>query len=195
VRVAGVARELLEELGLRGFAKTRATAASMSTCGSSRVGLRGRPPRRHRLRPELGSETRGDDAWWKEERGERIFVDFNQNTRDRTIASAYSLRPIRRRSRVRPPFTWDELAGLTRPPDFNLFTVPRAARPRRRPVGRDRRRAPLDLQPLLDLWDEHPVELELPRQTTRDARRAAPRAAVEEGRVALGRRRQLDRPS
>ena len=32
-------------------------------------------------------------SWWKEERGERIFVDYNQNARDRTIASAYSVRP------------------------------------------------------------------------------------------------------
>ena len=49
--------------------------------------------------------ARRDDGvtvdWWKEERGERIFVDYNQNNRDRTIASAYSLRPVARRPRCR----------------------------------------------------------------------------------------------
>ena len=53
-------------------------------------------------------------AWWKEERGERIFVDFNQNCRDRTIASAYSLRPIPG-APVSTPMTWEELAGVTDP--------------------------------------------------------------------------------
>jgi len=61
--------------------------------------------------------------WWKEERGERIFVDFNQNCRDRTIASAYSLRPVPG-APVSTPMTWDELAGVTDPREFNLFTVP-----------------------------------------------------------------------
>ena len=62
-------------------------------------------------------------AWWKEERGRRVFVDFNQNTRDRTIASAYSLRPIPG-APVSTPVTWEELAGLTSPAELNLFTVP-----------------------------------------------------------------------
>ena len=61
--------------------------------------------------------------WWKEERGERIFVDFNQNCRDRTIASAYSLRPIPG-APVSTPLTWEELADVTDPREFNLFTVP-----------------------------------------------------------------------
>ncbi|MFP5283933.1 MAG: DNA polymerase domain-containing protein, partial [Actinomycetes bacterium] len=46
--------------------------------------------------------------WWKEERGERIFVDFNQMARDRTIASAYSIRPTPD-ARVSAPLAWDEL--------------------------------------------------------------------------------------
>ena len=61
--------------------------------------------------------------WWKEERGERIFVDYNQNCRDRTIASAYCLRPMLG-APVSTPLTWDELADVTDPRDFNLFTVP-----------------------------------------------------------------------
>ena len=56
--------------------------------------------------------------WWKEERGERIFVDFNQNARDRTIASAYSLRP-KPGAPVSTPVEWDELDGLD-PRDFTL---------------------------------------------------------------------------
>ena len=74
--------------------------------------------------------------WWKEERGERIFVDFNQNNRDRTIASAYSLRPIAG-APVSTPMTWDELAD-DRPSPYNLFTVPDRLS-RRRPLGLDRR--------------------------------------------------------
>ena len=50
-------------------------------------------------------------------------MDFNQNNRDRTIASAYSLRPIPG-APVSTPMTWDELAGVTDPADYNLFTVP-----------------------------------------------------------------------
>ena len=48
-------------------------------------------------------------SWWKEERGERVFIDFNQMARDRTIASAYSIRPTVD-ARVSAPLTWDELA-------------------------------------------------------------------------------------
>ena len=61
-------------------------------------------------------------AWWKEERGERVFVDFNQNARDRTIASAYS---VRRRSdaTVSAPLTWEELPSV-QPEDFTIVTMP-----------------------------------------------------------------------
>ena len=50
--------------------------------------------------------------WWKEERGERVFIDYNQNARDRTIASAYSVRP-RPGAPVSAPVTWDELPEVT----------------------------------------------------------------------------------
>ena len=49
-------------------------------------------------------------AWWKEERGKRVFIDYNQNARDRTIASAYSVRG-RPDATVSAPVTWDELPG------------------------------------------------------------------------------------
>jgi DNA ligase D len=59
--------------------------------------------------------------WWKEERGERIFVDFNQMARDRTIASAYSIRPSAS-ARVSAPLTWDELSDVV-PDDFTVPTM------------------------------------------------------------------------
>lgn len=60
--------------------------------------------------------------WWKEERGERIFIDFNQMARDRTIASAYSVRP-RPRATVSAPLSWDEIDDA-RPEDFDITTMP-----------------------------------------------------------------------
>lgn len=61
--------------------------------------------------------------WWKEERGARIFVDFNQANRDRTMAGAYSPRALPGAS-VATPITWDELAGGVDPADFTVRTVP-----------------------------------------------------------------------
>ena len=92
-------------------------------------------------------------AWWKEERGERIFVDFNQNTRDRTIASAYSLRPIP----GAPGVDADDVGGARRrsptPAEFNLFSVPSRLAVDGDPwAGIDD--VHHSLQPLLDLWDE-----------------------------------------
>jgi DNA ligase D len=60
--------------------------------------------------------------WWKEERGERIFVDYNQNARDRTIASAYSARR-RVEGYVSAPLSWDELVDAETA-DFTIATMP-----------------------------------------------------------------------
>ena len=60
-------------------------------------------------------------AWWKEERGEKVFIDYNQNARDRTIASAYSVRP-RPDATVSAPVTWDELPDVETE-DFTLVTM------------------------------------------------------------------------
>ncbi|HEX5139908.1 MAG TPA: DNA primase, partial [Dehalococcoidia bacterium] len=60
-------------------------------------------------------------AWWKEER-HGVFIDYNQNARDRTIASAYSVRPTPD-ARVSCPITWDELPGVELA-DFTIQTVP-----------------------------------------------------------------------
>ncbi|OAH50737.1 non-homologous end-joining DNA ligase [Microbacterium oleivorans] len=61
--------------------------------------------------------------WWKEERGERIFVDFNQANRDRTMAGAYSPRALPGAT-VATPITWDELADGVDPAAFTVRTVP-----------------------------------------------------------------------
>jgi DNA ligase D-like protein (predicted polymerase) len=124
-RVALVARDLMTEVGLVGFPKTS---------GNRGVHIYARlEPRwefvdvRHAaiaFGRELERRTSGvTTSWWKEERGENIFVDFNQNSRDRTIASAYSLRPIAG-APVSTPVEWDELEGLD-PRSLNLHTVPR----------------------------------------------------------------------
>jgi len=60
--------------------------------------------------------------WWKEERGERIFIDYNQNARDRTIASAYSIRP-KPGAPVSAPLSWEELPEVA-PEDFTVTTMP-----------------------------------------------------------------------
>lgn len=65
-------------------------------------------------------------AWWKEERGERIFLDFNQANRDRTIAGAYSPRALAH-APVSCPITWDEL-GSADPRQFTILTVPERLR-------------------------------------------------------------------
>jgi len=61
-------------------------------------------------------------AWWKEQRGEQVFVDYNQNARDRTIASAYSVR-ARPGAPVSAPVTWAELVDVV-PADLTVRTVP-----------------------------------------------------------------------
>jgi DNA primase len=61
-------------------------------------------------------------AWWKEERGERVFVDYNQNARDRTILSAYSVRG-RPDATVSAPVTWDELPDVETE-DFTIASMP-----------------------------------------------------------------------
>ena len=89
-------------------------------------------------------------SWWKEERGARIFIDFNQNARDRTIASAYSIRP-KPGAPVSAPLAWDELSEVT-PEDFTVATMPtRFAQLGDRHAGIDDRA--YSLEPLLALYE------------------------------------------
>lgn len=71
-----------------------------------------------RRRPDLVTV-----AWWKEERGERVFLDFNQLARDRLMASAYSIRPVPE-ARVSMPLTWEAL-GDADPDRYTVETAPR----------------------------------------------------------------------
>ncbi len=123
-RVALAARELLTEVGLVGFPKTSGNRGI-------HVYVRIEPEwdfvdLRHAaiaFGRALERRTTGvTTAWWKEERGANVFVDYNQNSRDRTIASAYSLRPLPG-APVSTPVGWEELDGLD-PRSLNLFTVP-----------------------------------------------------------------------
>ncbi len=122
--VALAARDLLTEVGLVGFPKTSGNRGI-------HVYVRIEPrwdfvDLRHAaiaFGRALERRTTGvTTAWWKEERGANVFVDYNQNSRDRTIASAYSLRPVPG-APVSTPVEWDELSGLD-PRALNLFTVP-----------------------------------------------------------------------
>ncbi|WP_310963201.1 DNA polymerase domain-containing protein [Nocardioides terrisoli] len=162
VRVAGVARGLLDDLGLVGFPKTSGNRGV-------HVYLRIEPrwefvDVRHAA-IAFGRELEKRDPgvttkWWKEERGERVFVDFNQNSRDRTIASAYSLRPLPG-APVSMPLSWDELAEVRDPRVFNLFTAPgRFAEHGDAMAAIDDRAC--SLEPLLALWEEQPTELNYP---------------------------------
>ena len=153
VRVAGVARELLEELGLAGFPKT---SGNRGIHIYVRIEPRWEFTDVRHAAIGFGRELEKRDpgvttAWWKEERGERIFVDFNQNCRDRTIASAYSLRPIPG-APVSTPMTWEELASVTDPGEYNLFTVPDRLADADPWAAIDD--VAHDLTPLLDLYEQ-----------------------------------------
>ena len=88
--------------------------------------------------------------WWKEERGERIFVDFNQANRDRTMAGAYSPRALAH-APVSCPIGWDELEH-TDPTTFTVLTVPERLQSTGDPWA-DMHTAPGRIDTLLDWWE------------------------------------------
>jgi DNA ligase D len=124
-RVAAVVREVLGELGWTGWPKTSGNRGFHVAC---RIEPRWEFPvvRRCALAFAREVERRAPElvttAWWKEERGEKVFIDYNQNARDRTIASAYSVRG-RPDATVSAPVTWDELPDVESE-DFTLATMP-----------------------------------------------------------------------
>ncbi len=124
-RVASVVREVLDEIRFVGWAKTSGNRGIHVAC---RIEPRWSFPevRRCALAFAREVERRAPNlvttAWWKEERGERVFIDYNQNARDRTIASAYSVR-ARRDATVSAPVTWDELPDAETE-DFTIETMP-----------------------------------------------------------------------
>jgi bifunctional non-homologous end joining protein LigD len=123
--VALIAREVLAEHGLVGFPKT-------SGKRGIHINVRIEPRwsftevRRAALAFGREIERRVPDlattAWWKEER-HGVFVDYNQNARDRTVAAAYSIRPVAD-ARVSCPLEWDEVPDVE-PGDLTILTVPK----------------------------------------------------------------------
>ncbi|CAN5375744.1 non-homologous end-joining DNA ligase [soil metagenome] len=125
VTVAGDVRAVLDELGWTGYPKTSGgrgvhiavrimpswtfTEVRRATIALARAV--------ERRRPDLVTTN-----WWKEERGQKVFIDFNQAARDRTIASAYSVRATPTAT-VSAPVTWDELTAAE-PADFTVATMP-----------------------------------------------------------------------
>jgi len=124
VDVAMLARDVLEDVGLVGWPKTS---------GSRGMHILVRiEPRWDYRQVRLAAETFAREVerrapglatarWWKEERGESVFVDFNQNAKDRTVASAYSVRPLPD-ARVSTPLEWD-VVPRSHPERFTVPTV------------------------------------------------------------------------
>ena len=148
--VAGVVKATLDDFGLVGWPKTS---------GSRGIHVNLRIERRwgfddvRRAALALSREverrapTLATSKWWKEER-HGVFLDYNQNAKDRTVAAAYSVRPTPD-ARVSTPLTWEEVPDAE-PSDFTLVTVPERFRTIGDPhAGIDDR--PCSLEPLLQL--------------------------------------------
>lgn len=159
-RVAAVAHEVLDELGAVGFPKT-------SGGSGLHVYVRIAPEhgftdvRRAALAFAREVERRTPDAtttWWRKDRDpSQVFIDYNQNARDHTIAAAYSVRGVPD-GRVSTPITWDEVPDVD-PRDFTLATVPeRFARIGDLHAGIDD--AVFDLAPLLEWADRDSLQVD-----------------------------------
>jgi len=124
-RVAHVAHEVLDELGITGYPKTSGgrglhiyvRIAPEHGFGDVRRAALAFAREVERRSPEVTT------TWWRKDRDpEKLFVDYNQNARDHTIASAYSVRG-NQRGTVSTPIRWDEV-DTVQPDDFTLQTVP-----------------------------------------------------------------------
>jgi bifunctional non-homologous end joining protein LigD len=152
--VAGVVRATLDDFGLIGWPKTS---------GSRGIHVNVRIERRWAFdevrraalafarEVERRAPSIATSKWWKEER-HGVFLDYNQNAKDRTVAAAYSVRP-RPDARVSAPLAWDEVAGCD-PADFTLTTMPsRFAAVGDRHAGIDAH--PCSIEGLLELSERH----------------------------------------
>jgi len=124
VQVALVAREVLADFGLAGWPKTSGSRGmhiyariqprwTFNEVRSAAVAMAREIEQRA---PQIATSR-----WWKEER-HGVFVDYNQNAKDRTVASAYSVRPTAD-ARVSAPLAWDEVPDC-RPEEFTIDTMP-----------------------------------------------------------------------
>lgn len=124
VQVAGVGQEVLAGFGLVGWPKT---SGSRGVHVLVRIAPRWSHDQVRRAALAFAREVErrvpklATSAWWKQER-HGVFIDYNQNAKDRTVCSAYSVRP-NEDARVSTPVTWDELKACD-PADFTLRTVP-----------------------------------------------------------------------
>src|SRR5437773_402705 len=193
-RVALEAQALLEEVGLRGWPKT-------SGSRGMHVNVRIEPRwtftevRRAAVALSRAVERRApalaSSKWWKEER-HGVFLDYNQNAKDRTTCSAYSVRPLPD-VRVSAPLHWQEVPDCD-PADFTLFTIPeRFAKIGDPHAGMDSE--PGSLEELLELADKDEAaglgDAPWPphfRKTEAEAPRVAPsraKSAVKKPRVKM----------
>ena len=201
--VARVVREVLADFGLVGWPKTSGSRGihvyarihrQWSFTEMRRAALAVAREVEHR------APTLATSKWWKEER-HGVFLDYNQNAKDRTVAGAYSVRPTPD-ARVSAPVTWDELFACA-PEDFTLRTMPA----RFATIG-DRHAAidasPCSLEPLLELsarqeaaglgdapWPPHyakqadePPRVQPSRRKAPTGRRAPTKPLIEIGRAA-----------
>jgi bifunctional non-homologous end joining protein LigD len=152
-RVALEVKSFLEEMGLRGWAKT---SGSRGMHVNARIEQRWTfvEVRRAALALSRAIERRAStlasSKWWKEER-HGVFLDYNQNAKDRTTCSAYSVRPLPD-ARVSTPLHWHEVPDCD-PADFTVLTVPKRFAELGDPhAGIDG--APASLEKLLELADE-----------------------------------------
>ncbi|MFF2396838.1 MULTISPECIES: non-homologous end-joining DNA ligase [unclassified Nocardia] len=158
-RVAGVVHEVLDELGAVGWPKT-------SGGSGLHVYVRIAPEygfqevRRAALAFAQEIERRAPEdvttAWWRKDRDPaQLFVDYNQNARDHTIAAAYSVRGVPEAT-VSTPVRWTEIDDIV-PRDFTIQTVP-ARYAELGDLQADMDNAVFDIAPLLELADRHGVE-------------------------------------
>ena len=186
-RVALEVKALLEELGLRGWPKTSGSRGmhvnvrieprwTFAEVRRAAVAFSREVERRA---PELASSK-----WWKEER-HGVFLDYNQNAKDRTTCSAYSVRPLPD-ARVSTPLYWHEVPDSD-PANFTIFTVPQRFAEMGNPHA-DMDAAPGSIEKLLELaakddaaglgdapWPPHfhKMEDEAPRVAPSRARKSA----------------------
>jgi bifunctional non-homologous end joining protein LigD len=192
-RVSMEVKSLLEETGLRGWAKTSGSRGmhvivriqprwSFTEVRRAALALSREVERRL---PALASSK-----WWKEER-HGVFLDYNQNAKDRTTASAYSVRPLPD-ARVSAPLQWHEVSDCD-PADFTVLTVPKRVAELGDPHA-DIDTSAGSLEPLLDLaardesaglgdapWPPHfrKAEGESPRVSPSRAKSAAKTTAAK----------------
>jgi len=155
--VARIVRATLDDFGLAGWPKT---SGSRGMHIYVRIERRWTFPEVRRAALAIAREVErrapglATSKWWKEER-QGVFLDYNQNAKDRTIASAYSVRPTKD-ARVSAPLAWDEV-GDCDPADFTLATMPaRFAEVGDRHAGIDQH--PCSLERVLELSASHERE-------------------------------------